>query len=284
MIKKNEKMCPESIKSLKEFNKKQIQSNITIHKIFLSMIIIINIFLIGFIFIYKSKISEIKSKFETHSLKLKENEKYISSLDSINSHKLVNIFAISFNFLGNYHFSLIFDTSEEVKYIKDLISSFIKIENPLIDLIYQGIYDGYDVEDVLLLIKYSIHTLIVLETGNGEKFGFFFNEFIDYEEDEGYKYFISESNNCFLFSLNYKEKYNCNSKGKITFEINGLGLFNIGNEDIIIRHDFKSDGGMINFPFKTFDIKQSDLGYGMFKKLTNYFDIFDIEIYSVWDF
>ena len=139
------------------------------------MIIIINIFLIGFIFIYKSKISEIKSKFEAHSLKLKENEKYISLLDSINSHKLVNIFAISFNFLGNYHFSLIFDTSEEVKYIKDLISSFIKIENPFIDLIYQGIYDGYDVEDILLLIKYSIHTLIVLETRNGEKFGFFFS-------------------------------------------------------------------------------------------------------------
>ena len=179
---------------------------------------------------------------------------------------------------------MIFDTSEEVKYIKNLISSFIKIENPLIDLIYQGIYDGYDVEEVMLLIKYSIHTLIALENRNGEKFGFFFNEFIDYEEDEGYKYFISESNNCFLFSLNYKEKYNCNSKGKITFEINGLGLFNIGNEDIIIRHDFKSDGGMINFPFKTFDIKQSDLGYGMFKNLTNYFDIFDIEIYSVWDF
>ena len=34
MIKKNEKMSPESIKSLKEFNKKQIQSNITLHKIF----------------------------------------------------------------------------------------------------------------------------------------------------------------------------------------------------------------------------------------------------------
>jgi len=284
MIKKNEKMSPESIKSLKEFNKKQIQSNITLHKIFLSIIIIINIFLIVFIFMYKSKISEIKSKLETHSLKLKENEKYISSLDSIYSHKLVNIFATSFNFLGNYHFSFIFDTSEEVKYIKNLISSFIKIENPLFDFIYQGIYDGYNVEDVLLLIKYSIHTLIVLETKNREKFGFFFNEFIDYEENEGYNYFISENNNCFLFSLDYKEKYKCNSKGKITFEINGLGLFNIGNEDIIISHDFNTDGGKINFPFETFDIKESDLGYGMFKNLNNHFDIFDIEIYSVWDF
>ena len=34
MIKKDVRMNPESIKSLKEFNKKQIQSNIKLHKIF----------------------------------------------------------------------------------------------------------------------------------------------------------------------------------------------------------------------------------------------------------
>jgi len=284
MIKKNEKMNPESIKSLKEFNKKRIQSNITIHKSFLSMIIIINIFLIGFIFIYKTKISDIKSKMETHSLKLREDEKYISSLDIIYSNKLVNIFAISLNIYGNYHFSMIFDTSEEVEYVKNLISSFTEIENPLIDLQYQGVYDGFDSEKIMFLIKYSISLLIIVEARNGEKFGFFFNEFIDYEEDEGYEYFNSKNNSCFLFSLNYKEKYNCNSKGKTTFEINGLGLFNIGNEDIIIYHDFNTDGGKINFPFESFDIKESDLGYKMFKNLTNHFDYFDIEIYSVWDF
>jgi hypothetical protein len=284
MIKNNEKMNPESIKSLKEFNKKQVQSNIKIHKIFLSMIIIINISLFGFIFMYKSKILDIKSKLEIHTSKIRENEKYISSLNNMYSHRLVNIFSISINFFGNYHFSLIFDTSEEVKNTKNFISSFTKIENPSLELIYQGIYDGDDTEKIMFLIGYLSRILIIVETRNGKKFGFFFNDMIDYEENMEYEYFNSESNNCFLFSLNFNEKYNCNSKGKTTFEINGLGLFNIGNEDIIISHDFNTDGGRINFPFESFDIKESDLGYGMFKNLVNQFDIFDIEIYSVWEF
>ena len=284
MIKNNEKMNTESIKSLKEFNKKQIQSNIKIHKIFLSMIIIINISLFGFIFMYKSKILDIKSKLEIHTSKIRENEKYISSLNSMYSHKLVNIFSLSINFFGNYHFSLIFDTSEEVKNTKNFISSFTKIENPSLELIYQGIYDGDDTEKIMFLIGYLSRILIIVETRNGKKFGFFFNDMIDYEENMEYDYFNSESNNCFLFSLNFNEKYNCNSKGKTTFEINGLGLFNIGNEDIIISHDFNTDGGRINFPLESFDIKESDLGYGMFKNLANQFDIFDIEIYSVWEF
>ena len=284
MIKNNEKMNPESIKSLKEFNKKQVQSNIKLHKIFLLMVIVIIIFLFGFIVLYNSKISDIKSKMEIHTSKIRENENYISSLDNIYSHKLVNIFAISINIFGNYHFSLIFDTSEEVKNTKNLISSFTNIENPSLDLIYQGIYDGDDTKVIMFLIRYLSHILIIVETRNEEKFGFFFNDKIDYEEDEEYEYFNSENNNCFLFSLNYNEKYNCKSKGKTTFEINGQGLFNIGNEDIIINHDFNTEGGIINFPLESFDIKESDLGYEMFKNLANQFDIFDIEIYLVWDF
>ena len=67
-----------------------------------------------------------------------------------------------------------------------------------------------------------------METRNEEKFGFFFNDKIDYEEDEEYEYFNSENNNCFLFSLNYNEKYNCKSKGKTTFEINGKVFLILG--------------------------------------------------------
>jgi hypothetical protein len=221
---------------------------------------------------------------EIHSSKIKEKEKYISSLDSDYSHKLVNIFAISINIFGNYHFSLIFDTSEEVKNTKNFISSFTKIENPSLELIYQGTFDGDKVEKIMFLIRYLSHMLIIVETKNKEKFGFFFtNDKIDYEEEEEneYEYFNTQSNNCFLFSLDYNEKYNCNSKGKSTFEINDLGYFFIGSEDIMISHDFHTDGGLINFPFKSFDIKESDLGYGMFKSFTKQFDIFDVEIYSV---
>ena len=52
----------ESIKSLKEYNKKEVESNIKLHKVFLSMIILVNIILVIFIIIYKLKISSIKSK------------------------------------------------------------------------------------------------------------------------------------------------------------------------------------------------------------------------------
>ena len=194
MIKNNEKMNPESIKSLKEFNKKQVQSNIKLHKIFLLMVIVIIIFLFGFVVLYNSKISDIKSKMEIHTSKIRENENYISSLDNIYSHKLVNIFAISVNIFGNYRFSLIFDTSEEVKNTKNLISSFTNIENPSLDLIYQGIYDGDDTKVIMFLIRYLSHILIIVETRNEEKFGFFFNDKIDYEEDEEYEYFNSENN------------------------------------------------------------------------------------------
>ena len=277
-------MNPESIKSIKEFHKRQVQSNIKLHKIFLSMIIIINIFLIGFIFIYKSKISDSKSKLEIHSSKIRENENNISSLSNVYSHKLVNILAASLNIYGNYHFSLIFDTSEEVKNTKNLISSFAKNENIYLELMYQGFYDENDADKIISLINYLYYLLIIVETKNGEKFGFFFKDRIDLKEDDKYKYFNTESNDCFLFSLSYNEIYKCNSKGKTTFEINGIGLFNIGNEDIIINHDFNTDGGTINFPFGEFDIKESDLGYEMFKNINHKFDIFDVEIYSVWDF
>ena len=285
MIKKDVRMNPESIKSLKEFNKKQIQSNIKLHKIFLSMIIIISIFLIGFIVIYKSKISEIKSKMEIHNSKIRENEKYISSLNNMYSHKLVNILSTSINIFGNYHFSLIFDTSEEVKNTKNLISSFTNIENPFLELLYQGTFDGDKVEKIMFLIRYLSHILIIVETKNKEKFGFFFTfDKIDYEEEEKYEYFNTQSNNCFLFPLNYNEKYICNSKGKSTFEINDLGFFFFGNEDIMISHDFHTDGGIINFPFRSFDIKEKDLGYGMFKNFTNQFGIFDVEIYNIFNY
>ena len=67
--------------------------------------------------------------------------------------------------------------------------------------------------------------------------------------------------------MDYNEIYKCNSKGKTTFGISSIGLINIGNEDIIIAHNFDKNGGEINFPFESFDINENDKGYEMFKNI-----------------
>lgn len=82
--------------------------------------------------------------------------------------------------------------------------------------------------------------------------------------------------------MDYNEIYKCNSKEKTTFELNGVGLINLGNEDIIITQNFSAIGGEINFPFKSFDINENDKGYEMFKNISKYFDIFDVELYQIW--
>ena len=127
MKEKNDNMSPESVKSLKEFQQKRIQSNIKLHKIFLVMIIIINIVLIIFIIAYKSKISDIKSKSRKSSKDIKERADYLTSINDEILHKLVNIFAISMNTFGNLHFSMIFDTSEEVNMVKNFFYFICKI-------------------------------------------------------------------------------------------------------------------------------------------------------------
>ena len=264
---------PESIKSLKEFNKKLVESNIKLHKVFLSMIIIVNIILVIFIIIYKLKISLIKSKSDINSLTLKDKSDYITSAyDSIN-HKLTNIFAISMNTYGNFHFSMIFENSNEVNFVKEIIG--YKIPFSLL-LIYQVQSDSDDSQILLDIINNFSDVLILIETKNGEKFGYFFKDEI-YPNEDGY--FESDNDKCFLFSIGSKEKYNCGLFAN--FEVNKDTLFNIGNGDIEIEHNFMTNGGSINFPFKSFYINENK--DSIFKKLNGHFEIQEMEIYIIQD-
>ena len=69
-------MNQESIKSIKDFNKKQVESNIKLHKVFLSMVIVVNIILVIFIIIYKLKISSIKSKSDNQFINFKRKSRF----------------------------------------------------------------------------------------------------------------------------------------------------------------------------------------------------------------
>lgn len=248
-----------------------LKSNINLHIIFLSILFITNIFLFSFIMLYKSKITNIKFKLNNNSLQLNKNQNnYIQ-------HKLVNIFATSMGVTGKFHFSLIFQLSEELNTVKGFVNTYKRLENPFLLLIYQGYVDSDKSTVVLDIIKYYTNILIIIETKNKQKFGFFFNGKIFPNKKD---YFISNSHKCLLFSLSEKEKYYCNLKNR-TFEVNNGKLFNIGDGDILINYNYHKYGGKINFPFKTFDIPENE--GNIFKKLKGTFDIKDIEIYVVID-
>ena len=255
------------------FNKKTIKTYIKFHKILLSTIIIINIVLVFFIIVFKSKISEIKSKSFINSTKPKTN--YISTINKPIHNKLVNIFAISMASCGNFHFSLIFENSDEVNMVKKAIGDFKIEKNPTLLLIYQGATDTDKSSTIFKTIKYYSNTLTLIETKNGEKFAFFFDDRIIPDKNESF-----ESNNYYCFILSFKDKAKYYSKiGNKTFEVNREYLFNIGNGDIVINHNYHTHGGKINFLFKNFYILENK--GDVFRKINGHIEIKDIEIYVV---
>ena len=262
---------------MKTKNFRQTHFNIKIHKIFLYTIIIINIILIIFILVYKSKISDIKLKSNFVPLNLGKNLNNITSINDSFHHKLVNIFAISLGASSNYHFSLIFETSEEVRMAKEFVNTYKIVDHPYLLLIYQGHVDSDKSSIIFDIIKYYTNTLTIVQTKTGEKFGFFFDGAI-IPNKQGF--FESNNHKCLIFSFQDKEKYYCNLKNK-TFEVNKDNFFNIGDGDIEIKHNYHKYGGKINFPFKTFNIPENK--DNIFKKINGKFDIKDIEIYGVID-
>ena len=275
-MKKNESMNDESVQSLRKFNLKQIQSNIRLHIIFLSIVIIVNICLIVFIIIYQNKISQIKLKSSKRHKIIDESKKNITTFTDTIEHKIVNIFAISMNTYGNLHFSMLFDKSEEVKMTKKFVHDFTQIDEPKMILLYQGINDSDDTNVILSLINYFPNLLIIIGARNGNKFGFFFQETISLNSKNSFE---SYSKNCFIFSFITKNKYNCIEKGK-KLEINKNNLFNIGDGDIVINYNFRTNGGIINFPFKSFEISKND--ENAFIGQNGEFQILDIELYALY--
>ena len=269
----NKNMNPESIKSIKEFHEKQVKTNIKIHIFFLTMIIFINICLIIFIISYKYKISQISSKNKKNTSNITKKKDYLSTVESSLSSKMVNIFAMSFNSYGNVHFSFLFDNSDEVQSLKNRISSSALLTNPYMHLIYESNIDGDKTSVIMNIIRYWTNLLFITGTKSGEKFGFFFQESV---YPDKYGIFKSNTKRCFLYSFKNKIEYPCND----IFTLNYKNFLNIGNGDIIINHDFKQNGGVINYPFKSFKISESE---NEFEKLNGNFEIKDIEIFLLFD-
>ena len=144
----------DSYQSLKKFRENQIKSNIKLHLIFILLILIIDIGFLSFIFVYKSKLSSLKSKSTQNTSLLDTNKDLIETNNNAIAHKLINIVAQMPTF--TYRFSLIFETSEQVQKIKNSIKDYYKeTKNTNLDIdkfdmnfIYSAVMEGGNYEDM----------------------------------------------------------------------------------------------------------------------------------------
>lgn len=283
---KNDNINEESINSIKEFRKKQIQTNIKLHIIFFIMILILNIGLLFFIINYKSKISEIKLKTKKSTLSINTNKDTIIKNNNDIEHKLVNILAKGYE--GNFRFSSILELSEEIQTIKNYIvdifknkySSLPNLNASHIDLIfrYQFARDGDSISILKEKIDCSYHTLFLIQTDNEMKFGLFIEETILINDEDNYTY---KDNNCFLFSFQKKGIFKCiGEQNKLEID-NNNNILIIGDRDIIIKDnflEFEKKLGIINYPFKSFDI--STINKNVFTEINGEIKIRGIEIFT----
>ena len=286
---KNSNINEESIKAMKEFRQKQIQSNIRLHIIFLILIIFLNLGLIIFILIYKSKINQIKSKTDKNSSSINTDKDSITQYNNEIQHKVVNLIAISYE--GFYHFSFFFETSKEVDTVKNYIVQFYKDnynkynndnfnkDKFMMYFRYQGMMDGDNFASLRKKIDNGYQTFFFIETDKKEKFGFYIEDPIIFGKKGRYAD-NEEDNKCFIFSFRKEGIFKCiGKKQKLEIKKDDDEMIVIGNGDIIIKNNYlgESKTGIINYPFKSFDV--STINSNIFTGENKEFNIRGLEIF-----
>ena len=285
-MKKNINISDESIKAMKEFRQKQINTNIKLHKIFLLLILFINIGLTVFIIIYKRKISEIKSRSSNNSDSINSDRDVINKRNTEIEHKIVNVMAYSYN--GLFHFSFILETKSEVDMVKKSLFDFyqeknkkINIDNINMKFKYQGSIDGDSFSIFKQRINYNTQAFIFVATDNNNRFGFYFEDLILIDKKNKY---ASNNNNCFLISFQKDGLFKCIGKNnKLEIKKDDKGMMVIGDGDIIVKNNYIQGDkkmGVINFPFKSFDV--STINTNIFTgEEDGEFNILGIEIFNI---
>ena len=280
-IKKNKdkNISEESKNALRNFRQNQINSNIKLHKIFLALVILINIGLIFFIFFYKEKISQIKKLSNTHTSNINSQDKQIVTKRSSLYNKMVNI--ASTGYYGAFRFSFIFEKSEEIQLVKKIFYDYKK-ENSnseynsdeiYIFFLYQGITDSDFFSSFLEKIAYFQSLIIMIQTSDGKKFGFYHSGMI--AVNNNYK----NEFNCgdvFLFTLDNTNIYKYKGEKKAINYKKGY-LFSLGEDELIIYDEYFVHGGCIDFPLKSFDF--STVNKNILTKENGKFGIKNIEVY-----
>ena len=271
--------------SLEEFNKKNMESNIFLHKIFLVMCILINIILLGFIIIYSYKITSLQ-QFEAYSkFDYKKKDQHLNLLEKEVSHKLVNIIFRCFNkdlcFSHTFHSQNEFDSTLDVlgtvnPSIKKLKRLYLVYTSSFIDDPDKKFYNFMENEFINEGIKYYFKYFIIVETFRRQKYGIYlWSEKLDEIEfpvcfKKGEVYFYSFKNRKL-----YEYKGN-----ECALKITKKYDFILGDNDFIIYNRFLEDGIVINSPLTSFkgvnsDSNNSDEENGKFD--VRHLEIFNLE-------
>jgi hypothetical protein len=273
----------ESRNALRNFRQNQINSNIKLHKLFLGLVFIINIGLLGFIFFYKSKISEIKKLSKRHASDIDSKDTLLVNQRTELGHKMANIAALGT--AGMLRFSLIFEKSEEFHTVKKLIYDYrIELgdkvptyENFGMFFLYQGIVDSDDASSFMDYISYIEGIIILIQTEEGKKFGIYHKEMIAPDENKEYR---SESKNVIIFSLDTKKIYKFNGK-KYSISFTEDKVLSLGKDELVINNEYFSNGGYIEFPLKSFDF--SSVNSNVLTEGNGKFNIRNLEVYCLYE-
>ena len=169
----------------------------------------------------------------------------------------------------------IFHSKDEVSLITKFITSEYKISYKLL---YKGSQNNFDAVKFHINYDEYVPTLILIETFDNFRFGGFSDKI--WKGNNVYK----ESKNCFLFSLNFKEKFNIKESDKMfAIYCKQDEFFGFG-KDVRIINQCNKYKNVCNFPVNYEGTKNNNLiSKGINPLIGNYknFGVKEIEVFLV---
>ena len=258
------KINKESIKSIDDYNKQIKEWNIKMHKICISLLIIINICLICFLFLFNYQINLISLNNSNQLNEILNEEKIKKELSIQINYMFVNLY--SNKGFDNLLYSYFIKNMEEMNRIKDLLISTRRLDihdrnkiHPV--MIFSILNLPKKPENITEIILYIPNIMILIETFENKKFGFFWSVPISRHTK------TIKDNNAFIFEFDTGKKYMVKDTAEYAIffpdDPNSDILFKIGDGDFIIyksciekndkcKSDFPESyerNGAINNPF-----------------------------------
>lgn len=281
---KKNNISPESREAIKQFREKQILSNIKYHKIFIGLLILINIGLICFMIFYSRKIKQLQNLSKQHSSLINTKDSAQSSVKNDIFKKFLNLFAFCPpNIFG---LTYLFDNGEEFLKVRDTVYNYVESlgdiphekDSRSTIFIYQNLIDTEKYEEFLNRITYFENIFIVIKTDEEKKFGIFIKEPIIPDDEDNSKDYIGNTTHIFLYSFEKQKMYKFIGTRDKSFKMTKTELINLGDNEIIFKADFSTNGCELNSPLKSFNLEGDD--EMVFIGKTGKFNTVEMEIFS----